>query len=824
MALKPRYKRRIFWSLIIFVCVLIMGIVLVPPMITLNHLKPKIEQTITEQTGVNAKINGDINFSLLGKAMIVAHDITVKHGSIDAMMFSIPFTSIFNIDDAKLNGTVSVYNATLSINNLIPQNFNTQIKIYNSYINFRDRKFEIINATITEGHLIGVIRTKNHKYDIDFENDEFYVRNQNDKLEISGRLFADGGVRGTISMETANINDWFGFAEPRIDKTVNIVMQFDWDGHRNWFFRNIEMGNITGNISLLSNGKKFVQLKGKDITYDFSFLTKPSRIFYETKFDLDFTGALKFGDKTFKHLKINAAGTKNSLNITNIIADNIAITGGRIDANGAQDLLITMPYEGKPATCKFYGTPTNWKCMKFSYDDYVGSISVSPEKFDLLIYSQKPMPERKDIVKELQKFAPKGYIDFEFSNIAGTYEIDGDKIIPTYKFAKGKSLDWLATKAKNIPNFMKNSIGDFSWENDMMHFAPYSKNWELYLTKNYFYISGNNAKDWFPNIDLNAFNDLNYSLSGTYNGENISNLELKIAGHTFTGSVSGKNITLRTEVLNIDSFINQQYLDNYEDLSFLMASPITVPFQLPVNISLSADEIIYNGTLFKNFVYSLKPDIQTFSITDKDRGNLLSTFKRNGNKYDIFIQLNKFLIDNYLLSLNMPLNIRDSSITGEIKLKTFGNIAHDLEYNLTGNIDLTFNGGFLLGLGVDEFFASADTITTFNAEYALSYALESGQSLIKKLRLVGEYKNGDFTTTQPIELYLRHTDATGTLSISEGQMNASLNLVLRGTSPIPAPINLVINTDGSRKYSLSEIMKNFDSTFMKDFIKTHNKF
>ena len=824
MALKPRYKRRIFWSIITAFGLLIMAIVLVPPMITLNNLKPKIEQAIAEQTGVSAEIKGNINFSLLGRAMIVAHDVSIKHGTIGAMMFSVPFTSIFNLEDAKLNGAVSIYNANIHINNLIPQNFNTLVKIYNSDITFRDREIRIIDAVLNNGHLVGTIRTQKHKYDVDFENDEFFIRNQNDKLEISGRLFNNGSVRGTISMETDNINRWFGFAEPKIDKTINLTMNFDWDGGKGWKFQDIDMGKIKGNITIMPNGERIVQLSGTNINYDLSFLTKPSRLYYQTKFDLDFYGALKFGDKVFKHIKIDATGTKDALKVTNIVADDIAITGGEIDADGAKNLLITMPYEGVPATCTFFGTPDDWNCVRFSYEDYVGAVSVSPDKFDILIYSQAPMPERNTFIKKLLKLAPRGKMNFEFANIAGTYEINGDEIKPTYKFAKGKSLSWLNPNVKQIPKFMQNAIGDFSWENGAMHFVPDSGTWELYLTENHFYISGTNAKDWFPDIDMQAFNNLSYSVSGNYSGENVSNLEIKIAGHTFTGSVIGKNITLHTDMLDIDSFISQNYLDNYEEIGYLTAAPITIPFLLPLNISLSADALIYNGIVFKNFVYSLKPDIQTFSITDKDRGNLLATFKRSGSKYDIFAQLNKFVIDGNLLSNNMPLNVQNSTITAEINMQTSGLIAHDLEYNMRGDLDLTFDGGYLVGLGIDDLFASADTINTFNAEYALSYALEGGKSALKSMRIVGTYDKGKFETTTPIILRLRHTDGTGEMFIDNGNMTASFNLVLRGTSPVPSPIDLQIYPDNSRKYSLSEIMKNFDVTFMRDFVKTHDKF
>ena len=172
----------------------------------------------------------------------------------------------------------------------------------------------------------------------------------------------------------------------------------------------------------------------------------------------------------------------------------------------------------------------------------------------------------------------------------------------------------------------------------------------------------------------------------------------------------------------------------------------------------------------------------------------------------------------------MPLNIRDTMITAEINMRTFGNTANDLEYNLHGDMDLTFNGGYLIGIGVDDLFASANQINTFNAEYALSYALDGGESKIKTMRIIGDYNNGDFITTKPIELQLRHTDATGNLEITDGMMSGQLHLTLRGTSPVPQPIDLQINPNGTRDYSLSDIMTNFDATYMRDFVRTHNKF
>ena len=290
MSLKPRYKRRIFWSILSILALIGISIVVVPPMITLNNLKPKIEQALTEKIGIPAKIQGDINFSLLGKATIVAHDIEIPKGIIDSAMFSIPFYSIFNLDNAKLSGDISLYGANISIEKLTPQSLDFHLKINNSDINFLGKNYELISGVISDGQFSGTIRTNNHKYEIDLIGNDFYIRNQNDKLQAEGILFPDGSTSGKLSIETDNINKLFGFNTPRINKTVSLTANFEWDGGKGIKFTDIESKNFSGNIEILPSGKKEIQLYATNIDFDFSFLLDPSRIYYETDFNIDFYG------------------------------------------------------------------------------------------------------------------------------------------------------------------------------------------------------------------------------------------------------------------------------------------------------------------------------------------------------------------------------------------------------------------------------------------------------------------------------------------------------------------------------------------------------
>ncbi len=794
-------------------------------MVTLNTFKPIIESAINTQMNVPAKLNGDIHFSLIGGTTIVAHDVSVPTATIGSVMLSIPFHDLFNIKNAKLKKAVSIYDANINIDTLSPASFNHDIKIYNSKINFKGHEFKIIRAEFKDNKFYGTVRTKNHKYEIEFQGDTFKIKNKNNNLEIIGQIYSDASIRGQIAIETSHINEWFDFSEPKIPYPVALTMNYEWGGGNSYKFTNIDSDYFSGNIEILENGDKNVQLASNDIDFDFSFFLKPHKITNKTNLNLDFYGAIKFNNRTFNHVKINANISQDSIQINNIIADDIAITGGTINANGAKNIMITMPYMNKNVMCLFSGTPEKWQCSKFTYGDLSGTISVNHDQYDIIVQSNAPVPSDHDLINLASKLGTGGTIEFKFSDIGGTLTTYGTKITNiSYNFATNKTLQWLKINLPMLPESMKTTTGNFSKKNGMLTFTPNDGTWQLSTYDNYFYLSGNNFKSWFPDLDLQSINDFNYVFSGFFNNDNISNLNIKIGDQDFFGSLSGTTLTLHTHKLSLDTLLNQEYFDNFSENEFLSNAPLLIPFELPINISLSSDKLVYKNNEYKNFIYALKQNSQTFSISDSDRGNLLASIERDRTTYDIFVQLNRFSINGSLLSARMPLNIRDTTITGQLIFNTSGQIAHDILYNMNGNIDITFNNGYIIGMSFDNFYASAPTITILNAEYALADALTSGETRLKTMRLIGEYNNGNFITTAPIELSMRHTDAIGGLAITDGFMTAEFNLTLRGTAPKPATIELSILPNGNRNYSLSEIMKNLDTSYMRAFIKTHDKF
>jgi len=824
MALKPRTRRKIFLTALVVTVALAVALVLVPPMFTLNRLKPKMEAAIAAQTGVEAKINGDVHFSLLGRVTIVAQNISVPDGKIGAAAFSVPIGSLFDLSRATLDDRIGIYDADVNIQRLGPATTRHDIELHNCRVMFLGKEYRIIDGMVGDGVFRATVRTDQHKYDVRLNGDEFYVTNKNNDLVISGYLNANGGARGTMALRTANMNKMFEFSEPKIPGPVTLDMKFDWDGGYGVKFSDIIADNFTGNIDIAPDGRRDIEIKSSDLTFDFSFLLEPTKIIYETSFDLNLRGRLTLGDMVFSRLIIRADGAPGALHIDKIVADDTVISGGEISADGARDMMISTKIDGQTATCLFSGTPRKWSCKKFAYRDISGEISVDGDMFSINVSSARAMPSDQEILEMISHLGRRGTIKFIFSDAAGTMHIDGKKIRPEFKFARDKTLDWMRGASQIMPEFMHNEIGDFSLNGDRVTFRPHSGRWELTTQGDAFVISGRSMHDWFPHMDLTAIADGEYFVSGLRRGDTISNLTIRMLGHEFTGTASGRNITLKTDTLDLDTFINQAFTDNYDEMEFLTDAPIMLPFGLGVNISIDADSLIYNGDEYKNFIYSLKNGTQTYSITDKDRGNMLAIITKENKNYDISVQVSKFKTSGPLLAATMPLNLYDATITGEAEMHTGGQIAHDIEYNLTGTGDFTMTGGYITGIGIDEFYARAETLKTLDAEYAIADALEQGQTRLKEMHIAGEFAGGDFHTTEPVTVTMRHAEATGNIEIKDEQMTADLQVVMRATSPSPSKIALRLEPDGTRRYSLSEIMTNFDAGFMRQFIKTHDRF
>ena len=819
------FKHKIIWFFAFLLAFIAIAVVVIPPMMNLNHLKPKIESVILAKTGVPAKIHGNVNFSLLGYPTIIAHNLSVPNGTVSACKFTIPFFDIFDLQNANISGDISVSGASLFVEKIVPFGIENTISVHNSNIHFLNKEYTIIDATLSKDNINAVIRTDQHKYEIKSRNNMFVIKNRNNDLSLAGELYDDGTATAHIEIVAQDINRWFEFEKPRINGHFPIIADLFWNGQYGVKFTDISANGISGSVDLLDDGYKIVKLKSDTSNYDLSFLLQNPDVLQNASFDLEFRGNLKFAGNLFEHVKIVTVGATNEIKIDTIIADDLEIHGGTIDKNGAHNLHVVLPENGERTTCLFNGTPLNWSCDNFSYGDHItGKLNVDKNHFNIDIYSNQPFTDIKVVVSLAHKLGDNGVVNFDCPDMKGTIQITRDRYSVSYTRLNTKSLNWANVDLPFVPDFMRNENGDFIWTKDSMMFIPESKQWQLSTVKDFFIIHGDNFKKWLPGLDLQSLRDLPYTISGNYKNGNISNLTLEIGGQKFTGSVTNKSINLKTDTLNIDYLMDKYFVDNFEELSFFTQLPIVIPFDLTVNLAISADNIIYNTKTYNNFIYSLHENTQTFSISDSKRGNMLVTMKKHNIKYALNIQLNKFVFDKKLLPDSMPLNLSDTVITADIKLNTTGKIAHDIIDNLNGTFDASFDGGKIYGFGFDKFYASAQKLTILNSESFLANALSGGVSDLKKMHIMGTYESGNIKTLRPLTLSMRHVDATGDFEIQNNEMTAKLNLVLRGTSDVPEPIDIVIYPNDNRNFSLSDIMMHFDSEYMKNFVKTHEKF
>ena len=825
MSIKPRYKRRFFWAIVITIAVIVTGLLIIPAVLTLNGIRPRLETAIATQTGLNVKINGDVTFGIIGKTTVLANDVSTPFGDISKISVQIPFHDLFDIQNAPLTGNVSISGARIRIDSLTPFTKNYNISIKDSVIEFMDKDYKIIDGIFKDGTFNGLVRTGQHKYNIEFQDKQFIVTNKNVKLKIIGELYQSGGAFGTLTIDTDNINSWFEFSEPKINKRIKLSTDFVWNGEYGFKFKYIIANNVRGNIELDQNGWRTINLTSSDVNFDFSFLARGTKILQDAKLNIDFYGNLTFDNKTFEHIKINAIGTENYIQIDKIVADDTTFIGGTIDENGAHDIMIKTNFDGKNTECLFSGTPEKWQCEKFKYGNLYGIIRNNKNYITAEILSNEVINSNEISSYIATLDGRPANIKFAFANMGGTYTSNGKESHTEYEYIYNQTIASLNPHLRILPETMLNEVGNIVWNGDSITFIPNSNRWSLIIQNNSFYLTGKNIKDWFPKLDLLFLRNLDYIASGSYNEQgDISNLTVKVAGHIFTGSVDTNGITLKTDTLIIDDFLNHEYFDRYEELEFLTNAPILAPFDIGKNLYLSAKTLVYENNAYKNFVYSLKSGTQTFSITDRARGNLLATIIKERSNYDIFIQLNNFVINGAMLTKNFPLNIMNTTVTAELSLHTSGHIAHDIWYNLNGNLDLTFDGGYLDGIGLDAFYIAYDDLTRLNVEDRLMTALESGVTKIKNIRIIGQYNDGEFETTRPMEISMRHADAIGKMNIINGAMTTELNITMRGTAIEPVTVSLAIAPNGRRGYSMGELIRYFDPAYLREFIKTHDKF
>ena len=173
------HKHIFLWIFLTIVAIIMAGLLVAPAFMNLNNVRGRLETAIATQTGMDVEINGDITFGIVGKTTILANDVYTPFGNISKISVQIPFRDLFDIQNAKLTGTMMISGAKIKIDSLAPfmQHYNITVK--DSDVNFLGKNYQIIDGVFHDGTFNGLVRTGQHKYNIEFHDEKFTITNKN---------------------------------------------------------------------------------------------------------------------------------------------------------------------------------------------------------------------------------------------------------------------------------------------------------------------------------------------------------------------------------------------------------------------------------------------------------------------------------------------------------------------------------------------------------------------------------------------------------------------------------------------------------------------
>ncbi|MDR2770095.1 MAG: AsmA family protein [Rickettsiales bacterium] len=848
-----RYK--IFWYGAIGVALLAMAYLTVPPLLNLSRYRADFSSAVSSFAGMPASVDGDMKLSLLGRPMIALDNVRIGDIKIKSMRFRISWKSILDLSNADIASAVKIDGARLVIKNLSMPDFGRRLLISNSIINYEGKDYEIIEGSLETGKLSARVRTDQHKYGLEVSGGDFIIRNNDEELAISGRLDADGrgavSAMGTLSINSRNMNEWFDFAYPRLRERTKLKMNFFWDGRGYFDFSEISgtsgRASFSGRIRLwYEDGRqdhKSVRLRIENADLDLSFLTEAPDFLYRSDFNVVMSGRIKTPVPqigAIKSLSAKIASSKEpeiEIQAFKAAGDKISVSAsGRLIGAGAENLDLAF-YQTEPAQsmrCVLSGAVNNWECRRWSFSSEKmsasGSIKVGENDFFLSFDSSDMRPDLSDL-DGIKKYVSDraGIINFRIGGAEGKAEIkDGARRVEYVQ--KNVELSSLPVSLP-LPRKMLKTLGNIAADisGDKISFVFKAADWTFSADEGGgFAISHKSAADLLSALTGKpppafAKAGVPIVITGKYSASLIKDLKIKIADMILEGAMIDGTLTLKTDFLDLDSVLDKAWFDNFADNQYLAGDPLLAPFDFVAGLAVTADKVKLNDSTYAGFLYSLGGGVQNLSISDSQNGRMVLSVEKDKSKYRYLVQLAGFLVRGKLFGVGSQINIENTTVTAEAELESFGLTAHDIRRNMAGMIEASFDGGIIFGLGTDGFYDNANKYGKLDAEDALSKALGSGKTAIKEMRITGEYAGGDFRTSKPFLLTVRHGDITGNFSIKSDLPVIRANILLRGTSPAPKPVALTIDHKG-RIYSLSDILRDLDLDYLREFVRSHDRF
>jgi hypothetical protein len=296
--MKSKQKYRIFWTGAAALAVLAMSYLIIPPLIPLSSLRADLESALSTAAGRPVKIDGDIRLSLLGYPMLAADKVRVEGANIASVRFRVSWPGIFDLKNADIVSGVKVQGLEMDVKTLAIPRFGRKIMISDSVLRYGGREYEVVDGAITDEKISARVRTESHKYDLIVAAGAFVITNLNEALRVEGNLASDDlgnlEARGTLSIESRDINKWFEFPNPKISGKTKASMDFYWNEKGEFDFSNIKGTNgkasFAGRVKLwFKDGvrvHKSVRMKIDNADLDLSFLKDNGEFLYRSDFNV----------------------------------------------------------------------------------------------------------------------------------------------------------------------------------------------------------------------------------------------------------------------------------------------------------------------------------------------------------------------------------------------------------------------------------------------------------------------------------------------------------------------------------------------------------
>ncbi|MDR1696810.1 MAG: AsmA family protein [Rickettsiales bacterium] len=755
----------------IIVVMLFSALVILPPFLTMDSLRPQIESAVSAQTGMNIKINGNVRMSLIGRATITATDIMMSGyggAKIESASFYIPYKNIFNPGASDFSSTIIVRGADLNVTTLVAPEISARILLRDSFAKFHGVQITDITGAIDNGGFTGTGVWRGHKLSVTSDGQTFVITNPNLDLTAIGQFYTDDDGKlnadGNLKIDTHNA-----------------------DGLFSGFFDNAKL-----NINFEVIGTDFIikKISGRNRNFEFSGTPNDLMMIGKIKYALPYVG-----EQVWNNFKISDGRTVASNDKMSIISNpdrSVAINFGNYE--------VSITPDG------------DW-----TYDDMFGSANFPniEIKSDTVVTTDIA----REMLGALKIFGAGDDANITFPG--GAIEIKGGAVTAIqYKNIQSK-----LSQTNVDPRIIKifgddiGTVKSISFQDSKLQELEFiSDNYELRIVNHEFIIKTDLIKLLPGDAPIFLAAEIPATITGTLHRDYI---DIKLLG--MTGRIIGNTLDIKTPLFDMDKFINAEFFDDYENEKFLSAPPIAFPFDLGFEISVNADTVKIFGETYSGFLYSANGASQKMSISDDARGNLMLFITRRGDEYLITAQAGKFIWPEKILPDAAAINLSDTVMTLNAELETFGLIAADFDDNLAGDIEITFHGGTLHDFGTDDFFARAGNLDRMNAEMAIARALDFGTTKLKTLTLSGIYADKIFDIGN-FDMSTRHTEMSGRAKIANGRISINADVLLRGTSPAPKPIRFELLENGTRRYSLEQIMSDLDPDYMREFVKTHDRF